>query len=376
VSPGTRARTWVPALLLVAGLIVVTLLVGAPKSSHGNALDPASTQSDGTKALVLLLRASGADAIVSDGVPSSGTEVAVLLADTTSRSFTAQLERWVEAGGVLVVADHYSSFAPPVESAPTLFRAAELQVARGSCDVPALVGLDELFSPTGSTRYRPPAGSSSCFADASGAFVVDTPRGRGHIVSVGTPDVFTNAVLDQSDNAGLAVALMAPVPGHRVDVLYGMSAHGSPVAGQGDLGSLVPTGVKLGLVELVLAFGLYAWWRGRRLGKPVIEHQPVQIAGSELVSAHGNLLQQTREPDRAARVLRRDLRRRLGDRLGIGPDAPPQTVAEVTASRTGVPREQIDRAVTDLPVRSEEELLALARDIDAIRTEVLHGAVN
>jgi hypothetical protein len=33
----------------------------------------------------------------------------------------------------------------------------------------------------------------------------------------------------------------------------------------------------------------------------------------------------------------------------------------------------VARAVTDLPVRSEAELLALAHDIDTIRTEVLHG---
>jgi hypothetical protein len=376
MSTGTRSRAWIAVVLLAAGLLAVTLLVGAPSSSHDHALDPASTQSDGTKALVLLLQESGANSVVTDHVPAPGTDVAVLLADTTSRSFTDQLERWVEGGGVLVVADHYSSFAPPVDAAPTPFGDAEIQVARGSCDIPALAGLFELFSPTGSTRYRVPAGSGSCFADGSRAFVVDTPTGRGHVVAVGTPDVFTNAALDQGDNAGLAVALMAPIPGHRVDVLYGMSAHGSPAASRGDLGSLVPTGVKLGLVELVLAFGVYAWWRARRLGRPVLEHQPVQIAGSELVSAHGNLLQQTHEPDRAARVLRRDLRRQLGDRLGIGPDAPPQVVAEVTASRTGLPRDQVDRAVNDVPVRSEEELLALAHDIDAIRTEVLHGAVK
>jgi hypothetical protein len=33
----------------------------------------------------------------------------------------------------------------------------------------------------------------------------------------------------------------------------------------------------------------------------------------------------------------------------------------------------VARAVTDIPVRSEAELLDLARDIDSIRAEVLHG---
>jgi len=118
---------------------------------------------------------------------------------------------------------------------------------------------------------------------------------------------------------------------------------------------------------------VYAWWRARRLGAPVLEPQPVQIAGSELVSAVGNLLQQTRDPDRAARLLRADLRRRLVERVGLPPGAPAEVIAEVTSARSGVDRARVARAVSDIPVRTEDELLDLARDIDVIRTEVLHG---
>ncbi len=131
--------------------------------------------------------------------------------------------------------------------------------------------------------------------------------------------------------------------------------------------------MRLALVQLVIAFVLYTWWRGRRLGKPVREPQLVQIGGSELVGAVGNLMQQTHDPDRAARLLRGDLRRRLAERLGLPPDSNPDVIAEVTAARSGVDRDQVARAVTDLPVRTEDELLDLARDIDRIRTEVLHG---
>jgi hypothetical protein len=138
-------------------------------------------------------------------------------------------------------------------------------------------------------------------------------------------------------------------------------------------GELVPTGVRLALVQLGIAFVLYTWWRGRRLGQPVREPQLVQIGGSELVGAVGNLMQQTHDPDRAARLLRADLRRRLAERLGLPPDSTPDIVAQVTAARSGADRDQVARAVTDVPVRTEDELLDLARDIDRIRTEVLHG---
>ena len=154
-----------------------------------------------------------------------------------------------------------------------------------------------------------------------------------------------------------------------------MRANGSPAAGHGDLASLVSTGVKLAIVELVVAFGLYAWWRARRLGQPVVEHQPVQIGGSELVA-------RPRQPART------DPRSRPGgapvawticgvvcpSASGCRRTRRRDVVAEVTAARTPVDRERVERAVTDTPIRSEDELLDLARDIDAIRTEVLHGS--
>jgi hypothetical protein len=136
---------------------------------------------------------------------------------------------------------------------------------------------------------------------------------------------------------------------------------------------LISIGVRLAFLQAALAFGVYAWWRARRLGPPVLETQLVQIGGSELVAAVGNLLQQTRDPDRAARLLRADLRRRLCERLGLPPGASADVIAEVTAARGGVDRGRVARAVSDIPVRTEDELLDLARDIDIIRTEVLHG---
>jgi hypothetical protein len=84
-------------------------------------------------------------------------------------------------------------------------------------------------------------------------------------------------------------------------------------------------------------------------------------------------MQQTHDPDRAAVLLRADLRRRLAERLGLPPGSNPDVIAEVTAARSGADRHQVARAVTDYPVRTEDELLDLARDIDRIRTEVLHG---
>ena len=355
---------------VVAGLVVlvVALVISAPGSSATH-LDPSSVAPGGTKALVDLVQASGARATVTARTPGPSTQVALLLVDTTSEAMTADLEAWVRHGGVLVVADPHSSFVPPARSVRTLFGLGAATEPRGQCTIAALAGVDQVAPGDGSVRFEVPADAQACIDRGAGAFVVDEPLGAGHVVSVGGPDAFTNQLLGTDDNAVLAVGLLAPRPGTELSVLWGMTSGSSGRS----LSDLISTGVRFGLWELVAAFVIYALWRGRRLGRPVAEVQPVQIGGSELVGAVGTLLQQSHDPDRAARLLRADLRRQLTERLGLGAGATPDVLAEVTASRTGVAPDQVARAVTDLPVRTEAELLDLAHDIDTIRTEVLHG---
>jgi hypothetical protein len=353
-------------------IVVLGALILGPRSgiSSSDSNDPASTGPTGTKALVLLLRESGAQVSVSSSMPASDHDVALLLSDTTTASQRAALQRWVSAGGVLVVADPASTLAPLAQRSTSLLTVE--QVGRGDCDIGVLGNLGELFAPAGATTYSVPSGSGRCFASGDQAVVVDTPSGAGHIVSIGSASVFWNQSLDQDDNAGLAVNLMAPVPGTRVSVLWGMTGDG----GGRDVSradSLVSTGVQLALLQLLVAFVVYSLWRGRRLGRVVHEPQPVSLGGSELTSAHGRLLQQSADPDRSARLLRHDLRRQLSERLGLPRDATPTVLAEVVATRTGIDRDVLARVVTDVPVPSDDELLALARDIDSIRSEVFHA---
>jgi hypothetical protein len=99
----------------------------------------------------------------------------------------------------------------------------------------------------------------------------------------------------------------------------------------------------------------------------------VPIPGSELVSAVGNLLQQTKSPDRAAAVLRADLRRRLGERLGLPPGTSPEIVAASIEARAGRPQADVLPVVADLPCPTEADLLALSARIDELRRHVLGG---
>src|SRR5581483_9069429 len=98
-------------------------------------------------------------------------------------------------------------------------------------------------------------------------------------------------------------------------------------------------------VQAGIAFVLYALWRARRLGRPVIEPQSVQIAGSQLVRAVGALEQRTRAAQRAATVVRADALRSIRHRYGLAPDAPAEVVADVVAAGTGLDHDRVAAAL-------------------------------
>lgn len=143
-------------------------------------------------------------------------------------------------------------------------------------------------------------------------------------------------------------------------------------AGGGDktLADLVSPGVKRGLLQVAVAFVLYAIWRAIRLGQPVAEDQPVDVASSELVGAIGRLLERTNAPGPVAEMLRSDLRRTLPARLGVPNEAPVSVLVDITASRTGLAIDTVRSAVGEQPVTSEAELVTVARAVASIHQEV------
>lgn len=363
-------RSWRSALGLLGVLALVVLVAGDPGGGdQGPPLAPDGTGDLGAGAVVVLLEELGAEVEVTRGSPDDGGGTALLLEDGLDDERRAALADWVRAGGTLVVADPTSAFAPvvagPVAGVGGL---GDTGLRPDECDLDALAGLEALEAGEG-VYYTVPDGARSCFGVAGSAFVVETRVGEGSIVAVGGPGPFTNAGLGVQDAAVLAAVLLAPEPAAaRVAFLE----RAAPGGGERTLADLVPDRVVAALLQLGIAFGAYVWFRARRLGRPVIESQPTPLAGSELVAAVGRLRQQERSPQRAAAILQGGLRRTLGPRLGVLPTAPLDELV-AAAERGGADPDRL-RAVLDegRVVDDDRALVTLAREIDAVRLEVLH----
>ncbi len=368
LSTRSRRTAWVVVFALA--VVATALIIGAPASSRPP-LDPRSTTPDGTKALALLLNGLGAHVDLGRTAPSSTDGVALVLQDHLNESDRSRLNAWVNRGGRLVTTDPASNLAgvAPDQSTRDRILGGRIPLGLGpKCAIPALSAVGTI-NPDGDILLHAGPNQTGCFPAGSGFLVVARDQGAGTVVIVGGPAIWENGNLGDADNSVLAASLLAPTPGTNVTFI-GQSQFG---AGNRGLLSLISPRVKEALWGLLGAFALLVLWKARRLGRPVPEELPVELPGSGLVAATGNLLQESRQRSHAASILRSDLKQLMVDRMGIDPKLSDESAAEVVSARAGIPLERVGAALLGPPPRSDDELVALAVSLEEIRQEVVNA---
>jgi hypothetical protein len=313
----------------------------------------------------------GADVSVQSEAPDPSTSTALLLDDGLDDEARGRVADWVRAGGTLVVTDVRSPLSPVVPTRSTELAFVEPELRR-DCALPAVRQVQRLDVP-GAVLQQVPDGATGCFRAGRDheAYLVVVPVGEGAVVALGGAGFLVNAKLDDADNGVLAVSLLAPTRSERVVVLR------PPAPGEGDRGllDLVTQRWKLAVLQLAVAFGVLVLWRSRRLGRPVLEPQPVPLAGSELVVAVGELLQRAKGRDQAASVLRDDLRRWLAERLGLPPATPAEVVAEAVGASpsSDLTADEVRAVLAGGRPADEDGLVALAHGVESVRRRVRGG---
>ncbi len=385
----------------LVGLGVVAVLVVAWfASSGGGASVPygaTSTDPDGLGAFTTLVRQRGVTvsersaASVASADLGPGDALLVPAPDLATGAQRTQFEAAARRGALVLYGtrpDPSLGFVSPPGRYDLITTPAQ-PLGRGICDVEALRGLgkvDVAFN----YPLEPEAGEQSCYRTTEGAVVVVRSEGAGQLAVLGGPEFLVNARLwpdkEQGgkvlDNAAVGLTLLGLGATSTVDaplrlvVVEARASVGAEATGQRPLSSLLPVGVQLFLVQLLAAVVVYSWWRGRRFGEPVRDHVPVDVAGSELVVAVGDLHRRRGDARAAAASLRAEFRRALCERLGLPLGSPAAPLASVLAARTGRPQAELLALLADPPegrtVSSTDDVVRLAHDIDQLRSEVLH----
>ena len=323
----------VAALLMVIVATVASVLAppGEGLGVRGSSL---STGAAGAKAGFLLLRRLGYvvqrtfDPVAAlDADPD--TDVFVLMApqQPPSQQDAAALARFVEAGGVVLVAET-TAWVPSLRFS-------------GESGSPAASPEPALVSPltAGAPRIRmdhltkggvaPPF--VAVYADARGAAVAVARIGRGRVVYWASALPATNTAIDEEGHVELLVNAIGPPLDRRV--LWDEHYHGhrrSPWSYAS--GTPLPVALaQLAIIGLAAVLTVsFRRWPLRALP------DPPRTAPLEFVDTMGSLYERARATGTAAAVALAHLRRRLVAAAGLPADADDTRIAQAAASRAGM----------------------------------------
>lgn len=215
-----------------------------------------------------------------------------------------------------------------------------------------------------------PAGTTGCFPVATGyAYATTTLSGGGTLRVIGDASIARNSSLTRAGNAALLVRTL----GHKPYVVWFDAAH--PQAPSIWETPSLPRWAPLLLAVLVAAAAVLALADGRRMGRLVREDLPVEVPAAETTVGLGRMYQSSRDRAHAAHALRVGTALRLGHRLGLHPSAEGGVLLDELARRAGPQqgpqlRESAGRLLYGPPPGNDQELTALAAQLDRLESEV------
>ncbi|GAA4579125.1 DUF4350 domain-containing protein [Planotetraspora phitsanulokensis] len=374
-----RAIVLVGVIVVIAAVVPVLLPSGS--SGGGALLDPGDSSLVGSRALAQVLGAHGvevqrvddvATALAAAGPDSQFliTESALLTEQQAARIAAAPADRLI-VGDVRHLDVLAGGLTAEIGGTPSRSRSPECALREATLAGDAYMG---------GSAFTAPAGSTGCYPSGGKPTLVRYVADGRTVTVVGDGQFMTNLRLAEDGNAALAmnlagakhrlIWLVPPAQSDETSEPGGSGGSGGSASEPKTIGDLIPQGVGWAVLELVIAVGLVALWRGRRLGPVVAERLPVVVRAAETVEGRGRLYRARRARDRAALALRAATIDRIAPRLGLPRTATPDEIVTAVAARTGEDPEQIRPALFGGAPADDSGLVALAGYLDTLERQV------
>lgn len=371
-------------VLILAGLFAVLALfiaLGPGRAASVPGIGPSSHASGprGALALYRWIDALGYDVrrlqYGERFAPDPAAAILIVLApgERYTRDEATAVAKWVEGGGILVLADDRPG---QLAGAAALFKVFDLELFAPPLDQlpePAPV-LQPVFSdpPARAVVAEATAALRTTRADAvplvgasAAPLVLGLPYGAGYVFASATLHPFTNRGLDEGDNAAMVLNMLrrAP-PGGRV--VFDEYHHG--FISQPSLRSLLlgtPWGWAILYTALMLA--TYLALTGRRFGRPApLREETARRSSAEYLASMAGLLRRAGRRDTLQAHYRATFKRRLARASGLNPHLDD---ADFLAALAAIAPERAERAGALLaamaaPVASDAALLRLVAEAD------------
>ncbi|MFN8149032.1 MAG: DUF4350 domain-containing protein [Candidatus Nanopelagicales bacterium] len=364
--------TLVVVLVLLAVAVVMSL---AQSRRTAGVLDPDGYDRPGSHAVAALLADQGITVVrvttaeeAVRAVEQVGGEATLLVVPTAPLS-PRMLEKVAAAHPLRTVlvqpaADTLAALAP--WATVDEFATSEAEVAAG-CEWWLAQRVGPLPA-QGSTYSTTLSGAHVCW---NGLVVDDSGTRDDGVTILGASQALTNERLADSGYAALSMNAL----GHARTLVWWIPSLTDPLQFSSDeppsITDLVPSWVRWALLQLALAILVVVWWRGRRLGRVVVEPLPVVVRATESVEGRARLYRRGSARGRAADALREGTTSRLRTRLGLPRTADTATLAAAVAARTGRPAPDVLALLeTGSAPTDDASLTALADALDTLENEV------
>jgi hypothetical protein len=357
-----------PAVIVVIGLGLVTILAIIGRQPNSGPLDPRSTSPQGAHALSVLLIERGVSVTVgtsATGLPRDATTTVLLSQpNELSRAALAKVAA-VRAPVVLVDPSAAALRVMGIDAVPDAIT-PEATTLAPSCALPAAVtaGTARIYG----DLYAAPTATRSCYLQQGDAAVFEVDRAnRFPALVIGSPSMLSNAHLADEGDAAFALGVLT---NQTLLWVPGTLDAGPATGSHRGLFNLLPSRLLWATLQLFIVLVVVALWRGRRLGSPVVEPLPVIVRGAETVEGRGRLMQAAQSRGLAAQSLRAASLRRISQLLRLGTGEDKAAVVSLVAERSTTSARDVEAVLYGGDPSDDAALVALAKRLPLLETAV------
>ncbi len=359
-----KGRGWMVLGGLGVLVLVLVLLRGGTTQRQSPNHASTSDAADGTSALRAYADALGYPSGSVEGTFSLPAAAGLLFVFTPSNGFSAdqvaQLNSWMQAGGVVVYAAEEGD--PQLDTQFGLRRSGTGVSAKAHAAAPIFGGVESVGGADAAPAFKPTATQVPLLRNDAGEVLgLRQTVGQGQLVALTDPLILCNGYLGKPDNGRFAADLMALTPaGGRV--WFDEFHHGAAAGASTETAWMTtPWGFAL-LLAVVITFAGLAM-RGRAFGPAIPLRAREDRSTAEYAVAVGSLLHRTGARRVTLEALLSATRRAVAQRVGLGADVPSDRLTATIAQRAPAAAAELSRAERELELATagEAEVLEMAR---------------
>jgi hypothetical protein len=262
----------------------------------------------------------------------------------------AALDKWIEAGGLLIIVDRDINKQIGDAGFHTEYAFAKSPV-RILQPTSLTRGVQAVAVSEYASRVKVDSRASTYHVgDNEAAVVADAQVGKGRVVVLTDPFIVANNGISQANNVILSLNLFAERPAGKIAFDEYHHGYGARTTGQGLMSYFRGTPVPWMFAQVALIVALVVYSNGRRFGRPVPLKRERRTTNLEFVSSMANITRLAQATDLAMENIYAEFRKRLCRISSV-----PQKVENDKLAAAAARRAKLDeRDLSRLLARCEE----------------------